>query len=202
MGWLAIPNIAILIVTLQALGFLFVNIDPAWIERFALIPELVRRGEVWRLVTFLALPLSLSPIFVIFVLWFLYFILNTIENEWGSFKTTLYVLTSIIITIVYSFAFDVPVFQITYFESTLFLAAATLFPDMEIQLFLVIPVKIKWLAWLTVAFLLLEVYKMDWLARGYVLAIFSNYVIFFGPSLLYRLKNEARRRNYRRKIGR
>src|SRR6478672_8738163 len=88
--WIAIPNIAIIFVTLQALGSLMVMSNPIWLTRLALTPDLVRAGEYWRLVTFLALPLSLSPIWVLFALWFIYFILNMIENEWGAFKTTLY----------------------------------------------------------------------------------------------------------------
>ena len=61
--------------------------DPVRLTRLALVPELVSVGEYWRLITFLALPVSMSLIWVIFALWFLYFILNAIENEWGAFKT-------------------------------------------------------------------------------------------------------------------
>ena len=92
LGWLAIPNLAIILVTLQAMGSLFAFMDPIWVERFALIPEAVYGGQYWRLVTFLALPLSMSPIWVLFSLWFMYFVVNTIENEWGAFKTTFFLL--------------------------------------------------------------------------------------------------------------
>ena len=78
--WLAVPNIAIIFITLQVMGFLFILSDPVWFERLALIPERVLQGEIWRLITFLALPLSLSPLWMIFTLWFLYFILNMIES--------------------------------------------------------------------------------------------------------------------------
>jgi hypothetical protein len=76
LGWLAIPNIAVIFVTLQALGFLMLSSDPIWLTRLALVPEMVSAGEYWRLVTFLALPVSMSLLWVIFSLWFLYFILN------------------------------------------------------------------------------------------------------------------------------
>jgi hypothetical protein len=198
MQWLAIPNIAILFVTLQALGFLMVMADPAWVPRLALIPQAVTiNGEYWRLITFLALPLSLSPIWVIFTLWFLYFVINLIENEWGAFKTTLYVLMSIVVTIVFSFAFDYPVLDVSKFESTLFLAAASLFPDMTVSLFLVVPIKIKWLAWLTGAMLAWEFIGAGWLDRFFMLAIFSNYLVFFGPSLIYNTRLAWRRHKYK-----
>src|SRR5262245_58699191 len=116
LSWLAIPNIAALLVTLQIFGFLFVTIDPAWIGRLALIAELVVRGEYWRVITFLALPLSFSPIWEFFTLWFLYFVVNAIENEWGAFKTTLYILVSVVLMIAFSFAFNFPITQIANFE--------------------------------------------------------------------------------------
>ena len=200
--WLAIPQIAILFVTLQALGFLLVTSDEAWVERLALIPQLVVRGEYWRLITFLSLPLSLSPIWVIFTLWFLYFIINTIENEWGAFKTTLYVLTSIALTIAVSFIFSYPITNVSDFESTLFLAAAALYPEMEIRLFMILPVKMKHLAWLSLAFLGLKLFQNNGVGRVYLIAIYSNYLIFFGPALVGSIKDWIRRENYKRKLRR
>lgn len=199
--WLAIPNLGVIFVTLQALGFLMVMSDPVWTERLALIPEAVTQGgQYWRLVTFLALPLSMSPIWVIFTLWFLYFVMGMIESQWGAFKTTLYVLTSIVVTIAFSFAFGYPVLDVAKFESSLFLAAAALFPEMTVNLFLALPVKIKWLAWLTLAMLGLDFVRSDWMDRFFTLAIMSNYLLFFGPSLVATLRQALRRREFRRKM--
>lgn len=199
--WLAIPNLGVIFVTLQALGFLMVMSDPVWTARLALIPDAVtQNGEYWRLVTFLALPISMSPIWVLFTLWFLYFILGMIESQWGAFKTTLYVLTSIVVTIAFSFAFGYPVLDVSKFESSLFLAAAALFPEMTVSLFLAFPVKIKWLAWLTLAMLGIDFVRSDWMDRFFTLAIMSNYLVFFGPSLLATLRQAMRRREFRRKM--
>src|SRR3990172_5729869 len=62
--WLAVSNIASFVVGLQFIGFVLVYSDPSWTWRLALIPELVLQGEIWRLLTFLALPISLSPFLV------------------------------------------------------------------------------------------------------------------------------------------
>ncbi len=200
LGWIAIPNIAILLVTLQGLGFLMVSSNPIWVERLALVPELVRQGEFWRLITFLALPLSLSPIWVVFALWFIYFILNAIESEWGSFKTTFYFLISYFLTIAFSFTFNYPILEISDIESTLFLAAATLFPEYEVQLFMIIPVKMKWIGAFSGFFIILRLFQVGWLGKLYLLAIYANYLIFFGPQLIDRIKQMIRRWNYRRKL--
>ncbi|OFZ19810.1 MAG: hypothetical protein A2X94_17210 [Bdellovibrionales bacterium GWB1_55_8] len=200
--WLAIPNIAVLFVTMQAAGYLFVTMDARWIERLALLPDRVlMEGEFWRLLTFLSLPLSLSPIWVIFVLWFLYFILNTIEDQWGAFKTTLYVLVSVLLMVVFSLVTGYPITNIAGFESTLFLAAATLFPEFEVRLFLLLPVKMKWLAWLTAFFVVIQVMQGGWLDRAFLLAIYSNYVLFFGPVFLSRVRQARRRARFRRQMG-
>jgi membrane associated rhomboid family serine protease len=200
LGWLAIPNIAVIFVTLQALGFLMLSSDPIWLTRLALVPEMVSAGEYWRLVTFLALPVSMSLLWVIVSLWFLYFILNMIENEWGSFKTTLYVLVSIIVTIAFSFVFDYPITNVSDFQSTLFLAAASLFPELEIQLYFAIPVKMKWMAWLSVAFLLYKFFNSGTIGKLYLVAIYSNYLVFFGPAMLGQVKQWIRRENFKRKM--
>lgn len=198
--WIAIPNIAIIFITLQALGFLMVMADPVWALRLALVPDAVRAGEYWRLITFLALPLSLSPLWVFFALWFIYFILNSIESHWGDFKTTLYTLVSIIVTIAFSFITDYPVTSVQHFESSLFFAAAALFPDTEVSLFMIIPVKIKWLACFTGALVLIDFIRGSWYDRFFLISIYSNFLIFFGPAVIAQVKQYYRKKNYQRNL--
>lgn len=197
MSWLAVPNIAIIFVTLQALGFLFVMMDYAWLERLALIPELVLEGQVWRVITFLALPLSMSPIWIIISLMFSYFIINSIESEWGPFKTTFYILVSVVLTNIFSLALGYPVTRASDFASTLFLAAAALFPNLEIRLYFLFPVKMKYLGWLALAFVVLRFFQGSWIDRAYLVTIYSNYLIFFGPSLAYQVRDWKRRRDFK-----
>src|SRR5271154_5723920 len=83
-----IPNLALYLLGAQAAGFLLILAEPRAMGLLILDPYLVLRGEVWRLVTFLALPLSFSPLWMVFVLYFLYFIINALEEEWGEFRAT------------------------------------------------------------------------------------------------------------------
>lgn len=199
--FLAVPNIAVIFITLQALGFLSVLADPAWFGRLVLDPGAVLDGQVWRLITFLALPLSLSIIWFAFAMWFLYFVINLIESEWGDFKTTLYFLVSIVVTIAFSFLSGFPITQVNDFSSTLFLAAAALYPEMEIRLYFAIPVKLKWLGWLTLAYFVFRLLTAGSLmSRLYLLAIYSNYLVFFGPALIDSAKAWNRRRQFRGKL--
>jgi voltage-gated potassium channel Kch len=200
LGWIEIPGIAILLVTLQGLGFLLVSSDPTWVGRLALLPSEVKNGEFWRLITWLSLPVSLSLLWLFFALWFMYFVVNSIESMWGAFRTTFYILISIIITAVFSLLTGYPIIQASEFESSLFLAAAALFPEMEIRLFLAIPVKMKWLGWLTLAMVGYDFIRSGWIGRLYLIAIYSNYLIFFGPAAINSIRLRLRRETFRRKM--
>jgi hypothetical protein len=197
-GWIAIPNLAILLITLQVGGFIFVNYQPEWALQLALLPDAALAGEYWRFITFLALPLSTSPIWFLFVLMFVYMIVNLLEQEWGAFRTTLYVLVSWVLTVGFSVATGYPVLSAEHFESSLFLAAAMLYPDMPISLFFVIPAKMKWLAGVSIAFVVLEMIQGSWLDRFHILAIYSNVILFFGPAALFNLRAWISRKRWDR----
>jgi hypothetical protein len=198
LGWIAVPNLAAFLIGCQIIGFLLILFDPRWWTMLLLDPGAVLRGEIWRLVTFIALPLSLSPMWMVFVLWFLYFIVESLENAWGSFRTTFYVLVSILLTIGFSFAFVVPITSVAGLQSTLFLAAAALAPDSEILLFMFLPVKIVWLALITAAFILWQLLTGTWLERIYLVVIYANFLLFFGPHYYQRLKQLRRRQQFKR----
>lgn len=198
MPGLGIPNLALYLVGAQALGFLLASYQRSLLQLLVLDPALVLQGELWRLITFLAVPLSLSPLWMVFVLWFLYFIINGIEEEWGEFRTTLYVLVAVLLTIVFSFVFNMPITSIVELQSTLFFAAATIAPEYQILLFFVIPVKMKWLAWVSAAYIVWALIFGTWLGRLYLLTMYANYLLFFGPYFAGRLKAFQRRRKFQR----
>ena len=197
-----IPNLALYLCGAQAVGFFFVLAqgDRAY-NLLALSPNLVLQGELWRLVTFLALPLSLKPIWMVFILWFLYFIINGIEQEWGEFRTTLYVLTSVVLTIAFAFAFRVWIYEVGSLQSSLLFAAATIAPDLQIMLFLVIPFKLKWSAWIAAAFLVHDFATAPWPLRFYGPVMCANYLLFFGPYFAGRLKAFYRRKKFQQDVA-
>lgn len=196
MPGLGVPNLALYLVGAQALGFLATLVEPRAWELFILVPSLVLKGELWRLITFMAMPLSSSTLWMVFVLSFLYFVISGLEEEWGEFRTTFYVLVAVLLTIGFSFAFNIPITNIRELQSTLFLAAATIAPEYQIMLFLVIPVKMKWLALLTVAYIVFALIFGSWLGRLYLLTMYGNYLLFFGPYFMSRLHAFYRRKRF------
>ncbi len=200
MPGLGIPNLALYLVGAQGLGYLLVLANPRALALLILDPYSVLHGELWRLITFLAVPLPLSPLWMVFALWFLYFIINGIESEWGEFRTTLYVLVAVILTIAFSFAFHAPIGSVPELQSTLFLAAATIAPEYQILLFFILPVKMKWLAWLSVAYIIWSLIVGSWLGRLYLLVMYANYLLFFGPYFAGRLRALRRRRRFQHEV--
>ena len=196
-----IPNLALYLVGIQACGFLVLLANPSAIFLLVLDPSLVLKGEVWRLVTFLAVPPPLSAIWMVFALYFLYFIVNGIEEEWGEFRTTLYVLVAVLLTIAFSFTFHWPIVGADKLGSTLFLAAATIAPEYQILLFFVLPVKMKWLAWVSVAYIVFSLIAGSWLSRLYLLTMYANYSLFFGPYFAGRLKAFYRRKKFQQDVA-
>ncbi|HSQ42425.1 MAG TPA: hypothetical protein VLM37_09120 [Fibrobacteraceae bacterium] len=203
--WLTIPNLGLFLVALQTLGFAFLWIkgasDPYAAANLAqlmvLDPQAVLSGEIWRIFTFLTIPLS-NSIWMIFVLWFLYFVLSSLAQAWGDFKLTIYFLIAWLATVVASLLFRVPVDSFLFIETTFFFALATLIPDYEILFFFLLPIKIKWVALFSACIMILVPLLVgDWAYRLYVLVASLNYLLFFGPAFYYRLRLEMERRRTR-----
>src|SRR5580704_7946771 len=135
-----IPNLALYLVGAQVGGFFLTLANPSTERLLELDPSLVLKGEVWRLITFLAQPVASGALWMVFALYFLYFIVNGLEEAWGEFRTTLYVLAGVLFTIAFAFMFHVRIGRSVELGTTLFLAAATVAPDFQILLFFVLPV--------------------------------------------------------------
>ena len=85
----------------------------------------------------------------------------------------------------------------SYVNLSMFFAFATLYPNMEILLFMILPVRVKWIAWLDGALFVWAV--LSNLIMGYwagallpVVAIL-NYLIFFWPDFRYLFAKTKRR---------
>lgn len=143
-----IPNLTLIFIVGQAIAFILAGANPELNVRFALIGGKVLEGEVWRLLTFFFFPMRGSIIFVAFGLYLLYIYGNALESHWGSARYNLYILLSYIATIIVSLVF--PHFPMTniYLYASIFLGFAFLFPNFTLLLFFILPIKIKWLAWL------------------------------------------------------
>jgi membrane associated rhomboid family serine protease len=159
------------------------------------------QGQVWRLITFIFLPPGNDMIlWVLLALYFYYFIGNSLENVWGRTRFTMYYLFGVIGTIIAALISGYGTNM--YLNLSMFLAFAALFPDYQIMLFFVLPIKIKYLAYLDAALLLLSFIAGGWVERAAILASLANLLLFFGDNFINWVKDWKRygknRLNFRR----
>src|SRR5947199_3790904 len=179
-GFLGIPGLARILVGFAALVFGLAWLLPGFTSMLTLDPVRIGHGEVWRLVTYIFIPQTLSPWWVIFALWFLWWVGEGLERAWGSFRLTLYVLLGMIGTTAAAFFFGSNSSNSMLLMS-LFLAFAHFYPEEIIYILFILPVRIKWLAWIAGAFLLLGFFVNSNSYRASLVSALANYLIFFGP---------------------
>ena len=156
--------------------------------------EMILKGQVWRLVSFVFIPEGGSILLIFFTLYFYYLIGTALENRWGSRRFNLYYLMGIIGA---DLGGMLAGFNTNYYLNlSLFLAFACLYPDFEVLVFFVLPVKMKDIAGLDAAYLLYLFVMGTWPSRGCMLLSFLPFFVFFGRDMylrgrhiLYRLRN-------------
>jgi membrane associated rhomboid family serine protease len=190
-GRFAIEGLTWYLVGAQAIVFALSLAKPELIHWLVLDRRLVMQGEVWRLVTYLFIPPHAGLFWIVFALYMLYLVGNSLEAQWGAFKFQVYLLIGMLATTVVAFAFDVPATN-TELTMSLYLAFATVFPDFEIMIMFAFPVRVKWLGLLVAAALMGDVLFMhEGFARLIPVVAFGNYLLFFAPTLLERFRRGA-----------
>ena len=194
-GHLAIRGLMTYIVSGNLIVFLLDELlNMSVTSKLVLVPSLVLKGEVWRLVSYIFIPPSSSILWILFALYFYYMVGSSLEHEWGSFRFNIYYLIGMLATTVAAFITGRGS-TAAYLNLSLFLAFAHLYPNFEILLFFFIPVKIKYLAWLELAFIAYTVIVAPVPSKVAALASVVNFLVFFGKDFIDRLN--MRRQVYR-----
>jgi len=186
LGRFALPHFVRAIVFLNAVTWIALTINPAFRAAITLDPQRIMDGEVWRLVTFLFIPRS-NSLFFVFYLLLLWMMGDALEDEWGALRVNLYYFIGMVGAIVAAFFFRADPTGV-YLNLSVFLACATMFPEFQIVLFFVLPVRMKWLALLVAAWLAFNLALGPGSTRIAILISFANYLIFFGPMWWQRLR--------------
>lgn len=201
-----IHNLMAYIIGLNAIIYImmYTPIGQGTVLNLVLVPDLVLKGEVWRLITFIFIPPMANAFFIAFVLYLYYLAGTTLENYLGGFKFNIYYLIGILSTIIISFITDTPA-TAAYINLSLFLAFAKIAPEFPMRIFFIIPAKAKHLAvlnWIIIIYNL--IFASSFGERLLVLAPVINYLIFFGKDALNRsviaTKNYQRQKEFDRKM--
>ena len=223
-GKYAISNLTMYIIGTYVLGYLFQIFGSNMVEYFYLNPYLILHGQVWRLVSWLLVPPGAVSVWLIISLLFYYSIGSTLERSWGTFRYNFYIFSGIIVTIIGAFVlYGVAVimygpeggayfswiyshsFSTYYISMSIFLGFAMTYPEMQVLVMFVIPIKMKWLAILDVVYLLYTMAVGNWAIRVVILSSLMNVLVFFMATRNYHgysPKGMHRKRVYQKQVQR
>ena len=200
-GKYAIPNLTLILIVCYIAGYMIQLISPGLVQYLTLEPYRILHGQIWRIFTWLLIPPSSLDFFTIIMLFFYYSIGTTLERTWGTYRYNVYIFSGILLTVVasflcygyfaYTFA-DASAemlaqilllrsieFSTYYINLSIFLAFALTYPDMQVLLMFVIPVKMKWMALLDLVLLVYLLIKGDVATQFAIAAALLNVGIFY-----------------------
>ena len=204
----SISNLMRYIVIGQGLVYILMYIWPSLgntvYSMITLSRAAILHGQIWRLVTFIFTPPMTNPMFALFALYFYYLIGTGLEARWGKVRFNLYyavgMLCAIIACLITGYADN------AYLNLSLFFGYAALFPNEEVLLFMLLPIKIKYLALVDVLIYLRAFIVGGASERVTIVLCLLNVILFLGGDLLSTLRRESQywktRYNFRKAMRR
>ncbi len=194
-GRYAISNLSLYIIICYVVGYLLMLINPNIYQWIVLSPYYIFRGQIWRLVTWLIVPPSSLDIFTIIMLLFYYSIGTSLERTIGAFRYNVFIFGGVILTVLGMMGLygvgrlmgmnlqelvNMTSYATTYYLCmSMFLAYALFYPDMQVLLYFVIPVKVRWIAILDVVLMVYEFVVSNAGTRVLIGIALLNLLLFF-----------------------
>lgn len=199
-GKYAIKNLMYYVILLYALGFVILLVNPdIYSNLLSLNAQAILSGQIWRIFTYIIYPPTGSLITILISLYFYYTVGTLLERQWGTFRFNLYFFTGVLlhaaaaifIYLVWGMVLEMGTY---YLNLSMFFAFAAMFPEMQVLFMWLIPIKMKWLAYIDgiyfavtiVAGFLSEYLSGEMILRLYGFGIIANkaYAVMALVSLL------------------
>lgn len=175
---------------------------------------IIHNFQFWRIITWVLIPPQDNLLFAIIMCFFYWQLGNVLEQTWGTFRFNVYIFGGILCTVISAFILyglmtlglgTEPVgmsglFSTSYINMSIFLAFAVCYPDMQVMLYFIIPIKMKWMALVYAVLVGFNAIMSGWVARAAIIASLMNFVIFFLMTRNYRNispKERARRARWK-----
>ena len=197
LGRYAIPNLTVYLLAGYIIGFGVYSLAPSLLNWLTLEPIYIMRGQVWRIISWVLIPPT-GSLFSLLILVLLYYSLGTaLERTWGTFRYNVYIFSGILFTVIAVFALygifylvygvELPVSSFglvstNYINMSIFLAFATIYPDMEVMLYFILPIKMKWMGLVYAVMVLYNFFTGGIVTKVIIGASLLNFVIFFFSS--------------------
>lgn len=230
-GRFAIKDLGKYIIAMYSLGSIISFLNESFYNQWlALDFTKVFDGQVWRLITFMMQPPvqnieGINFLLCLISLGFYFWVFNTLEKAIGTFRLNLYYFSGVVLNVLVTLVFFIIIYVTTgqelsmptslyYVNQSLFLAFAVLFPNVQVYLMMMVPVKMKWAAVVWAVFMaydfirieLLLVKFLPFIAIFYLLMLVVSLINFVVFSISYkRSKSTGRahkkmKRNFDKKI--
>lgn len=203
-GKYAIPNLMIYLIAAYCIGFVIYTVNPNFMLMLTLSPYHILHGQVWRLITWILMPTD-TRVFSLLIMALLYYQLGSaLERSWGTFRFNVYIFGGMLFTVIGAFILygiyaaagtgsletisliSSLTFTTNYINLTIFLAFAVMYPEMQLLLFFIIPVKMKWMAVVYAVLIAINLILTSWGGRIAIIMSILNFLIFFLSTRNYR----------------
>ncbi len=212
-GKYAIRDLSLKLIILYAVGYLIYYVQSSLLYLLTLDPYSIVHGQIWRIVSWLLVPPSSSNIFFTVIMLYFYYVIGTsLERVWGTWRYNVFILTGVLLTVAAAFAwlgvsyltgaataqvdaatyfrYYSMAFSTYYINMSIFLAYAMTFPEAQVLLFFIIPIKVKYLGILDAVYLLYELIFYAGPSRFIIAATLLNVVLLWwrtnGASMIRR----------------
>lgn len=210
-GRYAIPNLPAIMIALYAAGYLIMYMMPQLLSYLTLHPGLIMRGQVWRIISWILVPPGRFDLFTIVMLYFYFSVGKTMERTWGDFRFNVYVLSGILFTVIGAFLlyyfggayYNSLAFSTYYINMSICLAFAFTYPNIEVLLYFLIPIKMKWIGILYAATLVYSMFSGGLSTRIAIFSALLNFLIYFLSSRdmrRFRPNEIHRRQEFKRNV--
>ncbi|MBQ2802813.1 MAG: hypothetical protein IJF07_02825 [Lachnospiraceae bacterium] len=202
-GKYAIPNLTLMLIMSYVVGYIITLINSNFLTYLTLDPYQILHGQIWRIFTWVIIPPSSLDPFTIIMLFFYYNIGTTLERTWGTYRYNVYILSGMLFTVIgsflclgyiyltnadlvaskevasYLFAVGSSQFSTYYINLSIFLAFAAIYPDMQVLLFFIIPVKMKWMGILDVVLMVISFMQGGTFVKFAIVASLLNFIVYY-----------------------
>ncbi len=189
-----IPNLMLFLAAAKLIVFFVGLIDPSSALYNALYfsPYSIFHGQVWRLVTYILLPDSTNVLLFAISLFFYYYVGRVLEASMGRLRFNLFYLSNVLTLDALGLILGLLGRFVTYDGAWLYVpltlvadfpllfAFATVNPDSSILLMFIIPIKMKYFAWLETFYIVYYMIKLG-MPLGLIAPLsLVPYFLFFG----------------------
>lgn len=152
--------------------------------------DAIFRGEIWRLVSFLLLPPSGYILQAALTLYFYYFVGTALEGRWGPRRFLLFYSIGALCAMLSGFITGTA--TNLFLNLSLFFAFAIQYPDFQLLLFFMLPIKVKWLAAFNGLLYLYFLINGKWPERIALILSLVNLFLFFGGDIFNQVSGSIR----------